>query len=78
MKRTVALILLAIIMSVAVGAQDTKELISFVSKAVAAAEKGDFSNALKNYDRAIAIVAAHSEKESFSSPEYWAAFIILD
>ena len=65
-------------MSVAVGAQDTKELISFVSKAVAAAEKGDFSNALKNYDRAIAIVAAHSKKESFSSPEYWAAFIMLD
>ena len=78
MKRTVAIILLAIIMSVAVGAQDTKELISFVSKAVAAAEKGDFSNALKNYDRAIAIVAAHLEKESFSSPEYWAAFIMLD
>ena len=78
MKRTVAIILLAIIMSVAVGAQDTKELISFVSKAVAAAEKGDFSNALKNYDRAIAIVAAHSKMESFSSPEYWAAFIMLD
>ena len=78
MKRTVAIILLAIIMSVAVGAQDTKELISFVSKAVAAAEKGDFSNALKNYDRAIAIVSAHSKKESFSSPEYWAAFIMLD
>lgn len=63
MKRAVVTILFAIIVSVVAGAQGTKELDSFVSKAVAAAEKGDFSNALKHYDKAIAIVAAEPESD---------------